>query len=195
MNRKLRLGATASALGVALILALTACGGEGDSGGVASLTDTTGQSAGNGSQGSGDGASKGDREKAQLDYARCMREHGLDFPDPVNGRFEFKGQERDVGKMEEAQTACAPILEEAAPPKPSEEQEAEMREATLDFAKCMRKHGVDMPDPEFPEGGGALMRMPRGAENDPQFEEAEKACQPILEAAMPGEPSGTGGST
>jgi hypothetical protein len=36
------------------------------------------------------------------------------------------------------------------------------------------------------------MTMPEGAEDDPQFDEAQRACQPILEAAQAEEPSGQG---
>jgi hypothetical protein len=193
MRRTLGLGATASALAVALLLALTACGGDGDSDGVASLTDTTGQTTTEAAQGS-DTPSAKDREQAGLEFARCMREHGVDFPDPVNGRFEFRSQRGDQRKVAEAQAACQHILRDAAP-RLSEEQEAEMREAVLDFAKCMRKHGVDMPDPKFQEGGGMTMTMPRGAERDPNFEEAQKACEPILRDARLGEPSGEDGSS
>jgi hypothetical protein len=187
VRRKLRFAAAAGVLAVALGLALTACGGEdGDSDGVASLTDTTGQTTTNGDQGS-DGADAKDREEAALDYARCMRENGIDFPDPVNGRFEFRNQRGDQRKLEEAQRACQHILRDAAP-QLSEEQEAELREAAVAFAKCMREHGVDMPDPTFPEGGGIQMRMPRGSEDDPDFQEAQKACQPILNEAEPDGP-------
>lgn len=193
MKRKLGLAATAGVLAVALALALAACGGSDDSDGVASLTDTNGQTTTNGSGGSAAGAT--DWEEAQLEYARCMREHGVDFPDPVNGRFQFRDQRGDQRKLDEAQQACRHILEDARPPV-DEEQEAEMREAVLEFAKCMRQHGVDMPDPTFPEGGGALMRMPEGAEDDPDFEEAQRACQPILNAAQPDDPpSAQGGSS
>jgi hypothetical protein len=195
MKRTLGLAIAAGAIAVVLALALTGCGGSDDSDGVASLTDTTGQSTGGDGQGSGDGGdARRDREQAALDYARCMREHGVDMPDPVNGRFEFKNERRDQRKVEEAQQACQDILRDAAPPV-DEEQEAEMREAALRFAKCMRQHGVDMPDPTFPEGGGMLMRMPEGAEDDPQFDEAQKACQPILDAAQPEESSTGGGSS
>jgi hypothetical protein len=195
MKRTLGLAIAAGAIAVVLALALTGCGGSDDSDGVASLTDTTGQSTGGDGQGSGNsGDAERDREQAALDYARCMREHGVDMPDPVNGRFEFKNERRDQRKLEEAQQACQDILRDAAPPV-DEEQEAEMREAALRFAKCMRQHGVDMPDPTFPEGGGMLMRMPKGAEDDPQFDEAQKACQPILDAAQPEESSTGGGSS
>jgi hypothetical protein len=62
------------------------------------------------------------------------------------------------------------------------------QQAALDFAKCMREHGIDYPDPQF-QDGGVLQRMPEGAEDDPKFEEAQKACQPILDAVQPDGPS------
>jgi hypothetical protein len=192
MKRTLGLGATAGALAVVLVLALTACGGDGNSGGVASLTDTTGQTTTDADQ-SSDGTDSDDPQEAALEYARCMREHGVDFPDPVNGRFEFKVDRADQRKAAEAQRACQDILQDSMP-QLSEEQQAEMREAALDFAKCMREHGVDMPDPKFPEGGGMLMMMPRGSERDPDFEEAQEACQSILESAKPAPPPGKSGA-
>ena len=187
MRRKLGLATAVGLLAVALGLALTACGGDDDSDGVASLTDTAGQTTTDGGQASNGGSAE-DRQEAALEYARCMREHGVDFPDPVNGRFEFRNQRGDQRKLEEAQRACQSILRDAAP-QLSEEQEAELREAAVDFAKCMREHGVDMPDPKFPQGGGVLMQMPRGTERDPDFEEAQEACQPILNEAQPEGPT------
>jgi hypothetical protein len=192
MKRELRVAATAAALAVALALALAACGGGDDSDGVASLTETNGQTTTNGSQASAAGSR--DWQEAQLEYARCMRAHGVDFPDPVNGRFELRTERADQRKLQAAQEACREILARARPPI-SEEQEAEMREAALEFAKCMRKHGVDMPDPTFPEGGGTLMRVPPGKKGDPKLEEAQKACQPILAAAQPDDASAQAGSS
>jgi hypothetical protein len=193
---KLGFAATVGAVAVALALGLAACGGNDDSDGVASLSDTTSQGGSGGSQGSSGGsASREEWEQAQLDYAKCMRQHGVDFPDPKNGEFQLKTKRRDARKTDEAQRACAPILEKARPPQLSEEQQAQVREAALAFARCMREHGVDMPDPEFRDGGGMLMRMPPGAENDPQLEEAQKACQPIMENAKPDRPAGKGGAS
>jgi hypothetical protein len=195
MRRKLGLAVVAGLLGVALALTATACGGGEDGDGVASLTPTTGQTT-TGDQGSGNNGSSGrDREEAALEYAKCMREHGVDFPDPVNGRFNLKSERGDQRKLKDAQKACQDILENAMPPL-SEEQESELREAALEFAKCMREHGVDMPDPTFPKGGGILQRMPLGTdEDDPKVEEARKACEPILEAAKPDGLKGKDGSS
>ncbi|HSO54331.1 MAG TPA: hypothetical protein VL330_16685, partial [Actinomycetes bacterium] len=50
------------------------------------------------------------------------------------------------------------------------------RDAMVSFARCMREHGVEMPDPT---GDGLVMR--RGGEGGPdpeseEFQQAEKAC-------------------
>jgi hypothetical protein len=176
MKSKLGPAIAVAAAALFIVLALAACGGGGsDSGEANSSADQ-------------------DQQEAALEYAKCMREHGVDFPDPVNGRFEFRSDRGDEEKVQQAQEACRHILEDAAPP-PDEQQQAEEREAALDFAKCMREHGVDMPDPTFPEGGGVLMRMPEGAEDDPDFEEAKKACQPILAGPQRDQSSESGESS
>jgi hypothetical protein len=186
MRRNLARATAVGVLAVALTLVLAACGGGGDSDGVASLTDTNGQTEQDGTAGSGGGsANEQERREAELEYARCMREHGVDFPDPVNGRFEFRGTRRDEGKLEQAQEACRSILERIGPPQLDEQQQAELREAALAFARCMREHGVDMPDPTFRDDGGMLQTLPQGAENDPKFEDAQKACEGIIEGALP----------
>jgi hypothetical protein len=183
MRRKVVRAAAIGALAIALTLVVAACGGGDDSSGVASLTDT-GQTTTNGSEGSG-GASPEERREAELKFAQCMREHGVDMPDPVNGRFELRVRPRDQQKAAEAQQACGKYLEDVAP-RISEEDQARMREAALDYAKCMREHGIDMADPQFQEGGGMTMRMPRGTrEDDPKFKDAQEACEPILQAARP----------
>jgi hypothetical protein len=192
VKRKLGVVATVGLLAAALALALTACGGSDDADGVASLTDTTGQSDEGSGGGNGSGAGTKDWEQATLDYAKCMREHGVDFPDPVNGRFELKQRAGEEQKTKEAENACRPILDQAKPPPIDEGQLAEAKEAALDYAKCMREHGVDMPDPQFNEDGGMTQMAPEGAEDDPDFKEAEKACQPILQAGRSGGQSGQG---
>jgi uncharacterized protein (DUF305 family) len=183
MKRKLVRATALGALAGALTLVVAACGGNDDSSGVASLTNT-GQSTTSSSSGSG-GASPKERREAELKFAQCMREHGVDMPDPVNGRFDLKVKPGDQKKAGEAQRACQKYLQDVAP-RMSEEQQAKMREAALDYAKCMREHGIEMADPQFQEGGGMTMRIPEGTrEDDPKFKEAQKACEPILRAARP----------
>jgi hypothetical protein len=114
-----------------------------------------------------------------------MREHGVDMEDPGAGgelRLEIRPGNRK--KVEAAQKACEGLLENARP-KLSEEQQAEMQEAMLAFAKCMRQHGIDMPDPKFGEDGMMSQQVGKGDVNpdDPRFKEAAKACEPIVEEA------------
>jgi hypothetical protein len=61
------------------------------------------------------------------------------------------------------------------------------REAALDYAQCMRKNGVDMPDPQF-DGGGIMQRGPDESTPRATMEKAEAACKEIREAMEPSEP-------
>ena len=65
---------------------------------------------------------------------------------------------------------------------PSEEEQARMREQALEFSKCMREHGVDMPDPQFGENGEVTVSVgseaaPGGpAPDDDEFQAAAEEC-------------------
>jgi hypothetical protein len=65
------------------------------------------------------------------------------------------------------------------------------RDAMLDYSKCMRAHGVDMPDPTFDDSGGGMGVImqgggdpSKGPPNEAAFKSAETACKPILDAAQ-----------
>ena len=173
-------GAALAAL--VLVLALASCGGEGSDPEVASLGGTT---TTNDDESDGTGANDADPEEAMLAFARCMREHGVDVPDPQvdeNGRgFQLVRPRGNEEKFREAQEACGKHLENARPRDIDPEQQQEIREAVLAFARCMREHGIDMPDPQFGEGGRVTQRMGGGIDqNDPKFREAEEACRDKL---------------
>jgi hypothetical protein len=186
-----------AALGLAaavVVLALTAvaCGGNGAQGeGVASVGQGKG-AASSGSYGSsgqageeGEGQRAKDAEKAMLDFARCMREHGVDMPDPKPGqgdvlRFEAPAAATPVpegNKFVEAEKACRHFMDKAGPPQLSPEDQKQMQDAMLAFARCMREHGVEMPDPQ-PGGGGIVARVGEGADpRSAEFQAAEKDCK------------------
>jgi hypothetical protein len=53
-----------------------------------------------------------------------------------------------------------------------------MQDQALAFSRCMREHGVNLPDPTF-DGGGVMMKIDGDSgfdPSDPKFEEAQKAC-------------------
>ena len=141
------------------------------------------------SGGGGGGASDQERRDAAIAFAECMRENGVDMPDPQfdeNGRMMLEMQPgNDPEATKEAQEECQKHLEAVrGGAEPSEEQQAEMRERALAFAECMRENGVDFPDPQFEEGGGVRLGG-RGIDpEDPDFQKAEEACRD----EMPGLP-------
>ncbi|AIG73471.1 MULTISPECIES: hypothetical protein [Amycolatopsis] len=156
------------------VFALVAgCGGGGDGGDkVASISSPPAAGAGDGKQ--ADNVSDEDKMR---NFAKCMREHGVDMPDPKTdgdgqGSISIEAGEvgRDENKMKAASDACRKLLPNGGEIKPPTPEELDkMRKE----AKCMREHGIDFPDPD-PSGKGAAMTMDMG---DPKkFEEAAKAC-------------------
>jgi hypothetical protein len=147
-----------------------------------------------------------DPKEAALEFARCMREHGIDMPDPDvsdEGRVAVRigpgGGDPNSPAMKEARQACEPAFEAAMQegrPKLDPEEEARRREDALAFVQCMRDHGIDMPDPEFGDGGMRIQRGPAGTgdagtdgpdPDSPAFQEAHEACSHLLgDRAKPG---------
>jgi len=171
--------------------------------GVASLgtdaTDTT--DVADGSQGDStantDAPSAVDPEDAMVDFARCMREHGVNVADPQTsgggagggGVMIEIGDGIDPEEMEAAQEACQPLMADAIgdfePPDPEELER--MQEQMLAFAKCMREHGIDFPDPVF-SGDGASIQISGEAAIGSDGEgmtEAQEACQAELGGEAP----------
>jgi hypothetical protein len=190
VKRKLGFLATAGVVAVSMVLVLAACGGGGDdSDGVASLG---GQGGDTGTTTTG---SK-DPQEAALEFTQCMREHGVDMDDPgPSGGLQLQVGPGDEAKVQKAQEACGHLLENARP-QLSEEQQNAMRDGLLAYAKCMREHGIDMPDPVFGEDGRVTQQTGRGVNpDDPKFQKAAEACDPILDEARrdAGLPEGGGG--
>jgi hypothetical protein len=168
-------------LGAALLaagtLALGACGEE-EAGGA-----------------SGNGGDEQDARDAALAYAQCMREHGVDMPDPTfegNGIMQ-RGPDESTPEstVREADDACKEEREAMEPSEPpSEEEQQEMKQAALAHARCMREHGIEnFPDPTFGENGDVQLKLDKRSgidPNDEDFQEAQEACQGL----MPGAGSG-----
>lgn len=150
---------------VALAAGLIACGG-GDSDG-------------------GDDETEVSFEDAQVEFAQCMRENGVeDFQDPTGegpgAGGGFADVDTDSPEFEAASEECGSIIEDAIP-----EGEAldspETQDQLLELTQCLRDKGFDVPDVQFgsPGSGGP----PEGAEemqdlqDDPEFQDATEQCQ------------------
>jgi hypothetical protein len=143
-----------------------------------------------------------DPSEAPLQFAKCMREHGIDMPDPqvsdgggvlvaIGGPGQDGKDGPDPKEMEAANKDCQHFLEDAAAGfnPPSEADQKKMQEEALAFSKCMRDHGVDMPDPQFGDGGTFSISVGAGpsgtgpSTNGPsldvdsaEFKDANEAC-------------------
>lgn len=178
----------------ALGLLLAACGGRESSEGIASLEEA----AAEGSTTTALAAST-DPEQAMLDYTQCMRDHGVDMPDPEMGPgggafgFTITGEigetpgDGEMQQMQGANEACNYLLEGMVQEFEMPDM-SEMQDEMLAFSQCMRDHGIDYPDPEFTEDGGITMSIGPGDEGGidpgaPGFQEAQEACQEIFGGA------------
>jgi ABC-type glycerol-3-phosphate transport system substrate-binding protein len=181
---------------VAATLALGACGGSDDGGGSPSA------------------ASRQDKAfEGALKFSKCMRDHGVDFPDPQrvgSGGIKLTGRNINPNdpKVKTAQQACQKYMEIGGGETTDPARRAKLQEAALNFARCMRQHGVDMPDPQLSGKGGLTFQAgPRSGgtggpsssgkgnglgvnPDSPKFKAADKACNHFL-----GDREGPGAST
>jgi hypothetical protein len=180
-------------LAIGAALTLGACGSSDDNGG-----------SGSSAKGQDDKAFEG-----ALKYAKCMREHGIDMPDPQrvgSGGIKqtMKGKPGSRAKMDAANKDCQKYMQIGGGRAPSAAEQAKAKDAMLAYAKCMRDNGVDMPDPKFSNSGGGVTFQLGGPGNkggstggpnpdSPTFKAADKVCHSKLADLEKGGPGGDGG--
>ena len=95
------------------------------------------------------------------------------------------GTGADSAKLQAAQNACQKYMQMGGGRAPSPAEQAKVQNAMLDYARCMRAHGVDMPDPKFSgAGGGPTFQFggpgkkggSTGPNPAPAFKQADRAC-------------------
>ncbi|WP_419840238.1 hypothetical protein [Candidatus Poriferisodalis sp.] len=162
---------------------LTAAGADGPARAMAATETTSatdaairGSSAGASSDTSSN-AGLSDEERL-LEFAQCMRDNGVDFPDPVveaDGTIVFGRRPGGAGGGQDGQgveaigrdpdlpaarAACSDLIEGLAlgpGGRNFDEARVELMDRLLEFAQCMRDNGVDVGDPDpnaFTPGGG-----------------------------------------
>lgn len=116
-------------------------------------------------------------EDKPLRFAQCMREHGVDMPDPdPGGKPGLLKIDRNDPKFAKAFDACkqyAPIGDGTRTLSPEQQQQV------LAFTKCMREHGIDVPDPQ-PDGGIKFDKKSGVDLSSPKFKAASEACERYL---------------
>lgn len=142
-----------------------------------------------GDDGGGSGTAKAasDQEKMRK-YAKCMRDNGVDMPDPSgDGKVVIRqsggprqaGGPRGDAEIAAAQKKCRHLMPNGGkPPKVTAEDAAKLRA----FSKCMRDNGISkFPDPE--SDGRMKLDAGPGTGIDPQsqeFKDAQEACQKYM---------------
>jgi hypothetical protein len=131
--------------------------------------------------------------QSAIAYTTCMREHGVDLPDPTMGpagsltvsdESSLAKGKFDKGTFAEANDACRHFLTDAAATG-SPGSDTAQRDAALAYARCMRDHGIDMPDPVFVNGAIPAGLDPNIDPTTPEFVAADQACIPLLNAGQP----------
>lgn len=122
-------------------------------------------------------------------FARCMRSHGTpNFPDPTSqGTFNLPTSLTASPQFKAADDACK-SLAPAGPLSGQAPTTAQLNQA-LKFVHCMRKQGVNLPDPT-PQGSFKNKLTASGIDpNSPQFKQGLYSCRSLL---PPGNGFGTG---
>ena len=126
-------------------------------------------------------------EEGVLDFAQCMREEGVNFPDPtfdIDGNPQFDNLEiENEEEFENAFENCEDILRNALPEQfdLDPEVEAALVDASLEFSQCMRDQGIDFPDPKPGEFGFFAFR-------DADIDFTSEAVQNAFEICQPENP-------
>ena len=106
-------------------------------------------------------------------FTACIREHGLNVPDPevnADGTINFaalrasfaqafSGNLRSIDAVK-VREDCGPLLALATFAQPrSTEDEIELQDRLLEFTECLRDAGIDVPDPDFSGSPRAAMSV------------------------------------
>lgn len=138
-------------------------------------------------------------EEQALEFVQCMRDNGVDMPDPtvnadgsVNlvppGGAAGQGQGAGQGQFDEDTQAAFEVcgaLVEGASFLPTASDLTDIEDQLLEVAQCLRDQGLDVDDPDL-SGGLAGAGGPSGIfgagfdPNDPANQEAIEACQGLF---------------
>jgi hypothetical protein len=158
---------TAAALLSTLVLAgLTGCGSKGEP---PSATPTA------------------NAQDSQVKYAQCLRQHGINAPDPEPGSgLRIEGLDSEKGKLDAALKAC----KQYNPKRDVNPNDPAGHDRAVKMAQCMRRHGVNAPDPQ----PGQPLRIETNGGDRTKIQRAQEACRKEVPASegVP-VPAGSGG--
>jgi hypothetical protein len=97
---------------------------------------------------------------------------------PIEMTVESDGSDPEAGMADFAERIepCEQHLQETTSTF-SDVDTTGIVDSLLEYAQCMRSHGVDMPDPDFSSNGGVIAL---GGEDMDAFEAADSECRHLL---------------
>ena len=147
--RRRTFGAVAAVL---IALVLSACGGA--------------------SHGAG-GTAPLDEDAQALAFAQCVRDNGVDMPDPGPGQqglidaFRAVARDYDRATLEQALSACQDLMPQYAQEHPTGD------DWQLELAECLREQGLDVSDTPFEDAHS-------GAIDVNEFSAAMEVCRDVV---------------
>jgi hypothetical protein len=126
-------------------------------------------------------------EVKNADFAKCLREHGIEAtavtaPGGEGHGLRIKGA-GGPAKMEAAQQACKKYQPEPQKLNLSPQEKVERAEAVEKFAKCMREHGIEVHASSSEGHVSIQIHGKPGAGPNPEspaFQKAQQSCQGLL---------------
>jgi hypothetical protein len=149
---------------LAATVALAACGG---SSGSSTTTSTSGGS-------SASSGTSNAQDAARVKLVQCVREQGVDLPDITddsNALAQLTPAERERAEAA-LQGPCKKYASKAF--GDTDPQSPEFLDALTKYTVCLRKNGVDVPDPDPNAPRAGLMSLDQ---SDPTVAAAMSACE------------------
>jgi hypothetical protein len=170
------------------ILALSAAACSSSASSTDSVASLPGHSSGS-TGGTSATATQSQIDQGEINFAHCLRSHGLNEPDPKHapGVSGLVVQVPASGPATNgALAACNHFLPATSSAK-QEQRTAELPALTR-YAQCMRGHDISLLDPDPQTGSVNLGSVPGitsdFGRNSPQFRSADQACRHLLPAGV-----------
>ena len=167
-------------LAVAALGLVVGCGGGSDA-------SSPGADGGGAAAGAPSSQGSSDSAQGQAQFAQCMRDQGIDIPDPAEGGARPQDRPPTVGldsdAARQAMQACRQYLQGAGGQSPAPDASGSQG-AGSEFAQCMRDEGIDLPAPQAGQtpapGSGGL------DSEDPAVQAALTKCGSLIQGGVPG---------
>ncbi|HVX42332.1 MAG TPA: hypothetical protein VHC49_00505 [Mycobacteriales bacterium] len=164
------------ALLLSALLILAGCGGSSGGSGNAIASAPGGGS----SSAPSDSASSGVPTNDPLGFARCMRSHGVDLPDPDPNAglqaliplLQQARQKLGVSKLQAAMQSCQHYMAGAV----AKHNSGEDAQVMFDYISCLQDHGADIGDPDPTSGRPTQQDLQKLQHPDPATQKAIDAC-------------------